>query len=64
MIGRITRGTTYQGRALNEGEVVDLPEHDFYQFKLTGDIGPLPDKGTTPETEPPAAEPTSNKKKK
>lgn len=38
MQGRITKGTTLRGRAVNAGEVIEISPDDFNQLKLTGDI--------------------------
>lgn len=66
MEGRITKGTTYSGKTLNAGDVVDIPEHDYHQFKMTGDIEaiPAPEVESPIEVEPPIEDPKSAKKKK
>lgn len=65
MEGRITKGTTYSGKTLNAGDVVDIPEHDYHQFKMTGDIEPVTViQVAPPEVEPPVEDPKSAKKPK
>lgn len=58
MEGIITRGTTLRGRAVNEGERVELNEDDYARLFSTGDITPI----EVPKTEAPESEPSESSK--
>lgn len=66
MIGRITKGTTLVGKAINAGDVVDISPEDYHQFKMTGDIEPVEAVAAAEpvEVEPPVEDPKSAKKPK
>lgn len=63
MQGRITKGTTLGGRAVNAGDIVECGEDTYRNLELTGDIEPV-DPEVIPEPVHPDPEATVSPKTK